>query len=344
MSPITQINQAGTLADAKRVFDQGNPLLAVADDSGQFQGLIGDAELRRAMRAGLPMGASLRDVMVQPAQVAACELAPDEARKALDSSGEDYLVQVEEGRLVACQDRKGLFSAVSQVRRAILMVGGEGQRLRPLTEQTPKPLLPIGGRPILEHIVRQLAKYGVQEVSMALGYRAEQIESYFADGAEFGLKIQYLREEKPLGTAGAMGMLERAEDEPLLVMNGDVMSELDLAAFALAHHRASNAVTVATRAYHHAVPYGVLQLVGDRVASLQEKPLATWWTNAGIYLMQGEIVGRIPAKRYLDMTMLIQDLIASGDRVEAFPMYEYWCDIGLPDDYRKANERWSEDK
>ncbi|MEZ6197240.1 MAG: sugar phosphate nucleotidyltransferase [Planctomycetota bacterium] len=317
--------------------------VVVVDDEGRAVGVVGDRELRAAALRGLAESAPVVDLMDRDPVWLDASPSDDDLRESLEAVGASAaVVRDGEGRPTALHDRRDLFAARDRARHAILMVGGEGTRLRPLTAETPKPLLPVGGRPILERIVERLREHGVERVTMALGYRAEQIERHFGDGADFGVAVDYVREERPLGTAGAIGMVEVPTAGPLLVMNGDIVTNLDFTAMALEHARRGAAVTVAARPYQHQVPYGVLRLVGGRIVDIAEKPTRTWWTNAGVYLMDAAVVGRIERDRYLDMTMLVEGLIGDGRDVESFPLLEYWCDIGLPADYERANRRLSE--
>lgn len=312
--------------------------VAIVDESGSLLGIVGDRELRRAAFAELADSASAASVMDAEPPVVEGTVGHDQLIAELDRTAASAVVGLDErGAPTALHDRRELLLERARPRHAVLMVGGEGQRLRPLTEKTPKPLLPVGGRPILEHIVLSLVAHGVERISLALGYRGDQIVEHFGDGAKFGAEITYVREERPLGTAGAIGMVTAPEKGPLLVMNGDLMTELDFSAMALAHDRRRAAVTMAARPYQHQVPFGVLRVVGGRIVDIREKPTQTWWTNAGVYLMDADVVGTIERDRYLDMTMLVESLIGEGREVASFPVLESWCDIGQPADYERAN-------
>ena len=342
MQPQTfqKMTLQSTFAEASAHFENSEVPLIVEDDSGVFRGLIGDRELRRAVMRGAPPGESVSSIMCFQPLIAAPEVTAHEAQGLLKDAVEEWLVLIDNAQKVS-----GVWGIAAseqrphQIKRAILMVGGEGTRLRPLTENTPKPMLPIGGKPILERIVRHISSFGIQQVTMALGYRAHQIEEHFGDGSEFGVTIDYVREKKALGTAGAIGLIQGPLDGPLLVMNGDILTDLDLGAMALQHRADQAAVTVAVRPYQHRIPYGVMRLMDTRVIAVEEKPLHTCWSNAGIYVMESSLVDTIESNTYLDMTLLMERVIAEGDKVQAFPIREYWCDIGLPEDYYRANER-----
>jgi NDP-sugar pyrophosphorylase family protein len=221
--------------------------------------------------------------------------------------------------------------------RAVVMAGGYGTRLRPLTEEVPKPMLPIGGRPLLERIIEQLRQAGIHRVNLTTHYRADVITRHFGDGRDFGVEIRYVEESKPLGTAGALSLLE-ASEEPLLVINGDILTQMDFRML-LDFHREHHAdMTVAVWPHEWQLPYGVVQLDGVTVTGISEKPRQRQFINAGIYLLNPDVCSYIPADRPYDMPSLISRLVAEGRRVVGFPVREYWMDIGKAEDYLKAQD------
>lgn len=311
--------------------------LCLVDAGGACLGLVGDTDLRDALMAHVPSSASLADLVDPSTAIGQIEDAHDRFR----SSDVDHLVRVDANRRPIEILRRLDFIAEDFVTdTAILMVGGEGKRLRPLTQSTPKPLLPIAGRPILHRIVDHLHTFGITHFVMALGYMAERIEAYFGDGKNFGVSIEYLREDRPLGTAGAIGSTTIPAEKPVLVMNGDILTDVDVGAFLRHHRREKASLSMAARAYQHRVPYGVLRLLDRRVVSLEEKPTHFHWTNAGIYVLSPAARRRIARDTYTDMTVLIDELLKSGEKITAFPIREYWCDIGRPEDYENANRQW----
>ncbi|MCA9321703.1 MAG: NTP transferase domain-containing protein [Planctomycetes bacterium] len=334
------LDASSTIDEAARRVDESRCPVVVVDDEGRATGWISDSELRTAALRQMPTGAS-----VDRLQRRDFPQVTDEAAAAARLAGglEPAAVIVDaEGRPLRVLARGEVTQPIAIPRAAILMVGGEGTRLRPLTESLPKPLLPVGGVPILERILRHLVGSGISRVTMALGYRAQQIEAYFGDGSQFGARVDYVLEDKPLGTAGAIGLVRVAPDESVLVMNGDLLCELDLREMSRAHLLAEAALTVAARPDQRRVPFGVFRLLDDRVVSVEEKPVRTEWVNAGIYLLNGAVAARIDANSYLDMTVFMEDLIASGERVHAFPLREAWRDIGRPEDYDRANRELAE--
>jgi NDP-sugar pyrophosphorylase family protein len=243
--------------------------------------------------------------------------------------------------LVTLQDLEK--APISSPARAIIMAGGTGTRLLPLTENTPKPMLPIGNRPMLEHIISQLREAGIQQVHLATHHLSEQIADYFQQGQELDVHIDYLKEPVPLGTAGSLRMLNRPK-ETLLVVNGDILTTLDYRAM-LAYHKKHQAdLSIAVRLYDVEVPYGVVNVEETKVTGLLEKPTYTFAVNAGIYCLEPSACDFIPASCRFDMTELVEALIKNERTVVSFPIHEYWVDIGRPDDYARAQKDFIDGK
>lgn len=219
---------------------------------------------------------------------------------------------------------------------AVIVAGGFGKRLYPLTQQVPKPMLPVGGRPLLERTIEHLVAAGVRRVTITTHYRAEQIREHFGDGSRFGVAIDYVLEETPLGTAGALRLVEPAE-KTLLVFNGDILSRINIPAFVRFHQQQDVSLSVAVRQYEIKVPYGVVEHQHGKILRVREKPTLAPFVNAGIYLLEAACLGAIPSGQRCDMTDLMEHLLAERHGVAAFPLYEYWLDIGQPSDYEQAN-------
>ncbi len=218
---------------------------------------------------------------------------------------------------------------------AVIMAGGYGTRLRPMTDDLPKSMLPVGDRPILEHIVERLRLAGIRRVNLSTHYKKEVISQHFGDGRDFGVEIQYVEEDQPLGTAGALGLLDES-DEPLLIINGDILTQLDFQAMLSFHleHRAD--MTVAVKQQEMQIPFGVVETDGALVTQISEKPAIRHFINAGIYLLSTAVRRYIPSGHRYDMPDLITRLIAEGRRVVGFPVLEYWIDVGQEEDYLRA--------
>ncbi len=315
----------------------------VVDENGVLIDIVTDGDIRRAILDGLDMDTPVAALktrkapsaypypVVAPATLNAAEL--------LAFMRERSVPQVPlvdgDGRPVDVVRLVDLFPHDELGMQAVVMAGGLGQRLRPLTTDMPKPMLPVGNRPLLERTVEMLRAAGVRRVNVTTHYKAEKIREHFGDGRAFGVDIEYINEDTPLGTAGALSLLPASPD-PLLVINGDVLTQVDFRAMLQFHREQSAALSVAVRKYDLQVPYGVLECEGAVVRGLREKPVYTYFVNAGIYLLEPEARALIPSGHRFDMTDLINRLIESGKRVVSFPVVEYWLDIGQLGDYERA--------
>jgi NDP-sugar pyrophosphorylase family protein len=210
-----------------------------------------------------------------------------------------------------------------------------------LTKDTPKPLLPVAGKPLIEHVLGLLARHRITNVSIATNYLADRIEAHVGCGARYGLSVTYLREPKRLGTAGAISMLEPIPAEPVFVLNADIITKLDLGAMARRHAAAGAAITVAVAPHVIECPFGVARLAGSQIIDMTEKPHYSHWINAGIYIISSEVIAAIPRNTYVDMTTMIQKTIRRGEHVEAFPIREYWRDAGTPEDIARLSAEWA---
>ncbi|WP_205529395.1 nucleotidyltransferase family protein [Taibaiella koreensis] len=221
----------------------------------------------------------------------------------------------------------------------VLMAGGKGQRLLPLTQNTPKPLLKIGEKPIIEHNVDRLAAHGVCNIYLSINYLGDQLVNHFGDGASRELSIRYIREEKPLGTIGSVKLVEDFENDVILIMNSDLLTTIDFYEFYTEFKGQDADMAIAATSYHVDIPYAVMEVDGDNttVRSLKEKPRYTYYSSAGIYLMKRSMVAHIPDS-FFDVTDLIETLIGMKKKVISFPILGYWLDIGKHEDYRKAQE------
>jgi NDP-sugar pyrophosphorylase family protein len=219
---------------------------------------------------------------------------------------------------------------------AMIMAGGRGQRLRPLTDKVPKPLLRVGATSIIERVIASINSAGVQEVYLAVNYKAEAFEERLGDGSRLGVNITYLHEQTRLGTAGPLSLLPPGFDRRLLVMNADIMTRLDFAAFVAFHDDHGDPVTVAAVEYRAQIPYAVLRTEGSRLTGIEEKPEQPVLCNAGIYLLEPGVLPLVPAETMIDMPDLLEKVLAEGAAVHVYPMKEKWFDIGSPEDFERV--------
>ncbi len=222
---------------------------------------------------------------------------------------------------------------------ALLMAGGKGKRLLPLTANTPKPLLKVGDKPIIEHNIDRLIQYGIKTLTISINYLGEQLESYFNNGASKKVSIKYVREQNPLGTIGSILLVDEFYHDDILVMNSDLLTNIDYADFYKAFKDADADMAVAATSYHVDVPYAVLEVDEKNLAtSLKEKPRYTYYSNAGIYFLKKKVLELIPPDEYFDITDLMQIILAKQKKLITYPITGYWLDIGKPEDFKQAQE------
>ncbi len=320
-------------------------IVLIVDDQMHLVGTITDGDIRRAMLAEKNLDTPISELLAQ--RVDSPYPKPVTAQKGTESSEilrmmKELVVQQipiidKDDRIIDLVSMEELLPGGDLPVQAVIMAGGFGTRLRPLTEDLPKPMLPLGDRPIMERIIEQLRQTGINRVSVTTNYLGEKIKTHFGDGSEFGVDINYVDEDKPLGTAGSLGLME-SPDEPLLVINGDILTRVDFRSMLNYHQKYNADLTVAVRQYDISVPYGVIEGDGPYVRRLREKPRYSFFVNAGIYLLDPPVHAYIKGDKKLDMTDLINILLQDERTVINFPVMEYWLDIGQPPDYQQAQE------
>ena len=312
-------------------------IVIVEDASGHVVGTLTDGDIRRAFLKGAQIESPVDDYAQRKFQA----VGPATSRaEVLDLMQSRWLSQIpilsEDGRLVGLHTLHEILGASARPNWAVVMAGGRGERLRPLTDTVPKPMIRVAGRPILERIVLHLVGFGIRRIFLSVNYKADVIEAHFGDGSVFGCTIEYLREETPLGTGGALSLLPGAPEHPLLVLNGDLLTQFDVGNLLARHTAGNHLVTVGIHEYAHTIPLGVVELDGTRVVRLQEKPSAVWQTNAGIYVLQPELLGRVPKGTYYPLTSLIDACLEEGELVGAFHVEEDWIDVGQRPELERA--------
>lgn len=315
----------------------------VVDADGRLLNTVTDGDVRRAILAGLKLEAPVQTLLEDKRQksratplTAPAGTPPADLLRRMQEGHVRQLPLVDDaGKPTELVTLDELLPTGALPLQAVIMAGGAGMRLRPLTQDVPKPMLPVGGKPMLEHVIAQLRGAGIHRVNITTHYKREVIENHFGDGRDFGVEVTYVKESQPLGTAGAIGLMA-SPTEPLLVVNGDILTRVDYRAMLRFHREHQADLTVAVRQYDVSVPFGVVQTDGERVTGVEEKPVLNFFVNAGIYLLEPHVHPIIPNGQRYDMTELIQHLVAQGRRVVSFPVLEYWLDIGQPSDYAAA--------
>jgi dTDP-glucose pyrophosphorylase len=325
-------------------------IVLVVDDDGRLVGTLTDGDLRRAILAGALLDHSVGSVLESKtgpyarSTTAPVGTEPAELLRLMQDRTLRQLPLVDEaGRVVDLALLEDFTPSEVLPLQAVIMAGGFGTRLHPLTDSLPKVMLPVGGQPLMERTIEQLRQAGIARVNVTTHYRTDAIRSHFGDGGEFGVDIRYVDEDRPLGTAGAISLLEQG-DEPLLVINGDILTRVDFRAMLDYHRQHQAELTVGVRHYEIAVPYGVVESAGSRVERIREKPVLGFFVNAGIYLLEPSVAPGIPRGERFDMTDLIERLLAEERTVVSFPITEYWLDIGQPEDYERAQRDLADGK
>ncbi len=339
-----EIPPATPIREAIESIDRGGKGIAlVTDDGGRLLGTVTDGDVRRAILKGLDISGPVEGIMNRNPTTA----TEDFPRRALlhlmrTRSVRQLPIVDEEGRVLRLATLGEIVSAPEPGRRAVVMAGGYGRRLRPLTEELPKPMLAVGGRPILEIIVERLREAGVRDIALAVHFKYEVIEEYFQDGSHMGVSIEYVKEREPLGTAGALSLVERPFDAPFLVMNGDILTKVNFESLFSFHEEQGAAVTMGVKHFDLEVPYGVVEVEEARITSLEEKPKQEFFVNAGLYVLSPEAVSLVPKGDFYNITDLIGRLLGEGRTVGGFPITEYWSDIGSLPEYRRADSSYRE--
>jgi dTDP-glucose pyrophosphorylase len=331
-----------SIADAVARLERAETgILLVCGEDRRLLGVLTDGDVRRSILRNEPFASPCLSIASRSPVTAPPSPTPADALSLMDHGTHfpvDHLPLVDgDRRIVGLLLRRDLVTLDPAPMAAVIMAGGFGTRLRPLTDNVPKPMLPVGDRPLLARTLERLHDAGIQSVSITTHYLANAIVDYFGDGEALGLHLHYVAEDRPLGTAGALRRIDVSEG-PLLVLNGDILTGLDFREM-LAFHRAQGAdATVAVRRYEVPVPYGVIECDNGVVHELREKPILQLLINAGIYLLEPSVRAYIPPEDRFDMPQLLQRLLQEHRRVVSFPVLEYWIDIGQPPDYEQAQE------
>jgi dTDP-glucose pyrophosphorylase/CBS domain-containing protein len=337
------VNPDSSLRKVLECIDRGAQGIAlVLENDRRLVATITDGDMRRAVLASVDLDLTVNDFLRQTEHQSHTPLTarlgtPDSELLHLMSTTTLRQIPLidENGKVVDIAFLSELVKEYELPLRAVVMAGGYGTRLLPLTHDLPKPMLPVGDRPLLELIVEQLRGAGIRKVNFTTHYKGEVIADHFKDGQEFGIDICYVNEDQPLGTAGALSLLEES-DEPLLVMNGDILTRVDFRAMHDFHREHDADLTVAVRQYEFHVPYGVIETRGAEVIGISEKPVVRQFINAGIYLLNPSVIRLIPNGQASDIPDLIDRLVKEDRRVVCFPIREYWLDIGKSDHYDQA--------
>lgn len=339
---LVQLTTSADVSEAISVIEIGHIQIAlVIDDDRRLIGTITDGDVRRALLRGESLDTPVEKIMFRNFRVLSANATEEEA---LALMRRETLHQIpaldEQGRVVRLFLLEELIKPKKRPNPVIIIAGGEGKRLRPLTQDCPKPMLRVGGKPLLEIILERCIDAGFQHFYLSVNYLKEQIKDHFDDGAGWNVRIDYLEETQPLGTGGALSLLPQKPTEPLLVLNGDVLSRVDYGRLLRFHDEHQAAVTMCVREHTTQIPYGVVRMDDLHVLTLEEKPVLSHYVNAGIYLLEPVLLDLVPQDCFFDMPTLLEKAMEHQHRVRAFPIHEYWLDVGHPETLERAHGEW----
>ncbi|WP_372967400.1 nucleotidyltransferase family protein [Microbacterium sp.] len=330
-----------TIRDALLQLDRGGlQVVFVEDEDGVLVGAVSDGDIRR----GLIAGSSIEDPVASVMNRTPAAVEPSASQEDVDALKRSRGIRVvavvdSAGRMVDVVGERDRISTVLDT-PVVLMAGGRGQRLYPITKDIPKPLVPLGDVPMIDIILSRLREQGFRRIHVSVNHLGHLIEEHLKDGDAHGLEITYLHEPAPLGTAGALAQLTSEIDQPFVVMNSDLLTQVDLRRMLAFHRAAGAAATIGAREYGFEIPFGVIRRDGDAVVALAEKPYHSELVSAGIYVLEPVALKTLVADEYCDMPTLLARLMEDGKKVGAFEIHEEWIDVGRPDDLERARQAW----
>ncbi|MGE7991588.1 nucleotidyltransferase family protein [Pseudomonas sp. NPDC089554] len=326
----------------RRIDASGIQMALIADEDMRLVGLLTDGDVRRAILNGQDLDGPVAGAMNTKPRTGSPHTPREEILAMMRRFTFHHLPLVDEqGVLVGLATIDDFLGVSARENWVVLMAGGLGARLRPLTNNCPKPMLAIGGKPILESILESFIEQGFRRFFISVNYKADVILDYFGNGERWGVEIQYLHENERLGTAGALSLLPERPQAPFFVMNGDLITKANFEKMLSFHEEHGAVATMAVREHEFQVPYGVVSVKGVAITGIEEKPTHHFFVNAGVYVLSSEALDLIPSREFFDMPSLFQQLGEQRRKTAAYPLREYWLDIGRLEEYERAQREWS---
>ncbi|MGC6415300.1 MAG: nucleotidyltransferase family protein [Bacteroidia bacterium] len=331
------INNLACIKLALKAIDNCGVHTCFVVNNNTFEGIITDGDIRRALLNGVSIDASIDSVINRIPYVMKESDDPKIVERNMKNRGISIVpILDDKSQLIGMKRLYNEPSLEVYDNLVVIMAGGLGTRLLPLTEKIPKPMLKISGKPILEIIIEKFAEEGFKNIAVCVNYKSEIIQDYFKDGKEFGVTMSYIEENKRLGTAGALSLIQLSNHLPIIVTNGDILTKVNYSQM-IQYHQCHNAsVTVAVRDYNYQVPFGVVQHNDGLIRSIVEKPIQNFYVNSGIYVLEPSVIQYIPKNEYYDMTMLINTIVQKSQSVMSYLVREYWLDIGQKSEFKQA--------
>lgn len=338
MGNLALLRKEQSIHDAIKVIDSSDIQIGlVVNDNQELIGTVVDSDVRRAILANISLDESIEKILNDSPTTARDWHDQNELLDIMKTSGHRAIpILDDKNRVVNVVRLADLVQSKEQENWVIIMAGGLGDRLRPLTENLPKPLLTVGKKPIIETIIASCRSYGFRKFFISVNYMAEMIKDYFGDGSKFGVEINYLVEDKKMGTAGSLSLLPEKPSRPILVVNGDLLTKLNFQSLLDFHVQHKAHATMCVREYNLQVPFGVVDIEGQRITDINEKPEHKFLVNAGIYVLEPDVLDLIEDNSFLDMPDLFRSFAGRNFEAVAFPIREYWLDIGQLADFERA--------
>ncbi|EKE75432.1 nucleotidyltransferase family protein [Gallaecimonas xiamenensis] len=335
----TRLTRDTTIREAMRIITQGALRIGlVCDNNDKLLGIVTDGDIRRGLLADAEMTDPASNVMNCRPQCANANHSKAQMLAMMRQFDITTLPIVDnQGKVLGLQTLKDLLAQPRFDNPVFIMAGGFGTRLRPLTEHCPKPMLMVGDKPLLAHLVERFVRQGFHNLYISTHFMPEMIRDYFGDGSNFGASITYVHEDQPLGTGGALGLLPKDLPAlPLIMMNGDVLTKVDFVRLLKHHQQHDFDATMCVREYEYQIPFGVVESQGELITAMTEKPLHRYHVNTGIYVLSPKAIGAVQADTRIDMPTLLEERMGQGHKVGIYTTFDYWLDIGRVDDYRRA--------
>jgi dTDP-glucose pyrophosphorylase len=339
----TLITPATPIREAMKIIDTSSLQIALVTDRDlRLIGVVTDGDIRRGLLKGIALDEPVDLILNRDFTAVGPQIARDEILGLMKGKELRQIpVLDEQGKVVDLKIMDDLISQPDKENWVVIMAGGIGSRLQPLTDALPKPLLKVGNKPLIETIVENFVMLGFRRFYISVNYKADMIETFLGDGARWGADIRYLREIMTMGTAGALGLLPDKPAHPLIVMNGDVLTKINMRHLLDFHMSHKAMATMCIQDYYFKVPFGVVKTKQHRLAGINEKPEHRFYVNAGVYVLEPDVLGLIPKDTPYNMTTLFEKLIELKHETVVFPVREYWIDIGRIVDLEKANGEYS---
>jgi len=336
ISPSTTIKKALEIIDTSSL-----QIVLVVDENSCLLGTVTDGDVRRGILKGVPFEDPVQHIMnAEPTVVSKDENRGNIFATMKIKSLNHMPIVDDKGRVIGLETLESLLQAKERDNWVLLMAGGLGTRLKPLTDNCPKPMLHVGDRPVLETILLNFIEYGFKQFFVSINFKAQMIEQYFGDGSKWGVNIKYIHEKEKLGTAGSLNLLPNPPELPLIVMNADLLTKVNFEHLLNFHNSHNSFATMCVREYDFQIPFGLVKIQNQKILSIDEKPVQRLFVNAGIYVLNPEVLNCIPQKVPLDMPQVFQEIITQGKECIAFPIREYWLDIGQMDDLERGGSEF----